>query len=145
MSIPLVGIGNGTVWNKFTSFNRQHFKRQHLSLSRPRVALYKINWLTCQDLYIAAKYDTVLYKTKGGGESYGFVQTYELKKNYDILSMIMSCLCLLWAVWRKDTAGYRECTAMEKDVAILTHWGLVTPYGDNDLGQHWLWLIISKA
>ena len=20
----------------------------------------------------------------------------------------------------------------------LTHWGLVTPYGDRDLGQHWL-------
>ena len=20
----------------------------------------------------------------------------------------------------------------------LTHWGLVTPYGDSDLGQHWL-------
>ena len=25
----------------------------------------------------------------------------------------------------------------------LTHWGLVTPYGDSDLGQHWLrqWLV----
>ena len=25
----------------------------------------------------------------------------------------------------------------------LTHWGLVTPYGDRDLGQHWLrqWLV----
>ena len=21
---------------------------------------------------------------------------------------------------------------------LLTHWGLVTPYGDRDLGQHWL-------
>ena len=21
---------------------------------------------------------------------------------------------------------------------ILTHWGLVTPYGDRELGQHWL-------
>ena len=27
--------------------------------------------------------------------------------------------------------------------AILTHYGLVTPYGDTDLGQHWLrlWLV----
>ena len=27
-------------------------------------------------------------------------------------------------------------------VSILTHWGLVTPFGDIDLGQHWLrqWL-----
>ena len=26
---------------------------------------------------------------------------------------------------------------------MLTHWGLVTPYGDVDLGQHWLrqWLV----
>ena len=26
---------------------------------------------------------------------------------------------------------------------VLTHWGLVTPYGDRDLGQHWLrwWLV----
>ena len=26
---------------------------------------------------------------------------------------------------------------------VLTHWGLVTPYGDMDLGQHWLklWLV----
>ena len=21
---------------------------------------------------------------------------------------------------------------------VLTHWGLVTPFGDIDLGQHWL-------
>ena len=24
------------------------------------------------------------------------------------------------------------------DLTGLTHWGLVTPYGDKDLGQHWL-------
>ena len=26
---------------------------------------------------------------------------------------------------------------------VLTHWGLVTPYGDRDLGQHWVrqWLV----
>ena len=24
------------------------------------------------------------------------------------------------------------------DLQLLTHWGLVTPFGDIDLGQHWL-------
>ena len=27
---------------------------------------------------------------------------------------------------------------MSYDVIKLTHWGLVTPYGDKNLGQHWL-------
>ena len=27
---------------------------------------------------------------------------------------------------------------VSKIPADLTHWGLVTPYGDSDLGQHWL-------
>ena len=27
----------------------------------------------------------------------------------------------------------------DKVAEILTHWGLVTPYGDKQLGQHWLW------
>ena len=55
---------------------------------------------------------------------------------------------------RKIANGYRkdklssndvqDLTEREDDWRImkvgvsLTHWGLVTPYGDRDLGQHWL-------
>ena len=45
-------------------------------------------------------------------------------------------------IWTNGCLGYWHiCASLGLDE--LTHWGLVTPYGDRDLGQHWLrkWLV----
>ena len=53
------------------------------------------------------------------------------RKNHDLASLLnlREYVVLLFAL--------RTC------LFFLTHWGLVTPYGDRDLGQHWLslWLV----
>ena len=44
----------------------------------------------------------------------------------------MSCINVF-----DDTMAPANLTEWDTD-NTLTHWGLVTPYGDRDLGQHWL-------
>ena len=36
------------------------------------------------------------------------------------------------------TSEHKMCTDIKPYNGCLTRWGLVTPYGDRDLGQHWL-------
>ena len=38
---------------------------------------------------------------------------------------------------------YHDYSTLVRDHLTLTHWGLVTPFGNIDLGQHWLrqWLV----
>ena len=50
----------------------------------------------------------------------------------------------LHQLWGQDPhpwchgAGYQVwCQVRERNNTVLTHWGLVTPYGVGDLGQHW--------
>ena len=42
---------------------------------------------------------------------------------------------ILWMTGKKPTDGLQ---GELETVGVLTHWGLVTPFGDIDLGQHWL-------
>ena len=56
---------------------------------------------------------------------------------------------VIWKIRNIIRSDTLRSTAIEKGVSMLrmdlkihmenlTHWGLVTPYGDSDLGQHWL-------
>ena len=40
--------------------------------------------------------------------------------------------------WYNTDTNRMQFTAKVQTVNLLTHCGLVTPYGDRDLGQHWL-------
>ena len=44
---------------------------------------------------------------------------------------------ILWAIFNADNTGDMD-SLINREYQKLTHWGLVTPFGDMDLGQHWL-------
>ena len=54
-----------------------------------------------------------------------------------------SCCCHLYGVTGIRNKEMSERWVLWRGHKILTHWGLVMPYGDIDLGQHWLrwWLL----
>ena len=51
-------------------------------------------------------------------------------------------VCVFYVRGDNDSIGigYEFMADIDLDVCrgLLTHCGLVTPYGDRDLGQHWL-------
>ena len=53
-------------------------------------------------------------------------------------------LASVQALQRKQTEVERDMTALQSQLEVGgqgqggTHWGLVTPYGNKGLGQHWL-------
>ena len=38
----------------------------------------------------------------------------------------------------KKSCRLQRCRPFSFGLNVLTHWGLVTPFGDIDLGQHWI-------
>ena len=48
---------------------------------------------------------------------------------------------LIESWWASHNSDFNSLSSTLRNE--LTHWGLVTPYGDSDLGQHWLrlWLV----
>ena len=74
-------------------------------------------------------------------------QLHEKNRSYQILNIILqtlswiynilyiSCFCIICTDW-----------VNLNELNVLTHCGLVTPYADIDLGQHWFrhWLVINS-
>ena len=62
----------------------------------------------------------------------------------DIVShiIVQHKITIIWARMIQTECGWNKDT----HCAALTHWGLVTPIGDIDLGQHWLrqWLVALR-
>ena len=71
-------------------------------------------------------------------------------KWFNLVGKLSDPLVVAVVRWRYPNTGQLSVSAINKNISpppplklgcgyILTHCGLVTPYGDIDLDQHWLW------
>ena len=88
----------------------------------PMNKLSKFQWFFLVTFFYLNKFQVILMKLK---------KFSMILKQIWIFKEFSIAICFM-------SLHYSLEDGMQEDVNGLTHWGLVTPYGDSDLGQHWL-------
>ena len=127
------------MWHLRTWSTLVQVKACHQTGVKPFIEPIQINWTLGKKLKWNLNQNTIFMHENGVCKmSTIFVQASMCRVNVDSWILKIGCYHQrITGVNRVCHPGGHSWDYYPGDLS-LTHWGIVTPYGDIDLGQHWL-------